>query len=1305
MAERSQPPKSRQSDKTDPSDKAVPLPTLMDPTTFGLESEPSAGDLAEMVALQRSAVDDLRECTGDRCAELTAQTRTLKLLVKELDRRVPKRGARGLYEGIRRAQDLADIFPNDPITSERPNVGPAVTAVKKLVVKGLKPFHIEMLRTQYHFNLELVDVIRTVAAQQSSSLYPDLADWARARLSRVSNPAVWTLRSHRGKAAAFAVKMVKSTYLSTMRPVLEDVLEGQRLWNVAAMAAISALASWEAVTPSAASRLLSEVATRSDPVSRDDLMLAARAMSPIWKEIFRRQTAFNEEILRIFSEMLGVATPQTLDYQAWCVRHEREEMAKTAFIAGGLRNRPVISIVTPVYETPEPVLRACLESVLGQIYPHWELCVADDGSKGEQVTRVLAEYARRDPRIRVARLPGNSGIARATNSALALATGEFVAFLDHDDLLAPHALAEVALKLEAETGTDVVYSDEDHVDSNGRRLNPFFKPDWSPDLLRASSYFCHLLVVRRSLLEKLKGIREGFDGAQDYDLALRLSEKTQRIAHIPKILYHWRETPASTAANPENKPDASNAGVRALTEHLKRCGVAGEASATLPTTYRVKYPIKGKPLVSIIVPYKDKPELLDQLVTSLLKLTTYSNFELLLISNNSQSPKTEALLARLTDRRIRKLKWDHPFNYSAINNFGAENAKGQLLLFLNNDIEVTQADWMEELIGQALRPEVGAVGPKLLYPDGTIQHAGVVVGLGGFAGHVFARMPSDPKFTAFGHENWTRNYLAVTSACVMMRREVFDSLGGYDTRFTLCGSDVEICLRMNARGLRVVYTPHAVLTHHESATRASDAIPEHDFWRSFVAYRPWLKAGDPYYNQNLSLDTADGALRNDDRTAEDLSVQVLSRELPGSSTSATSLARAEHLRHIADHITALDYSGAQIRKARVQIPTGTTSMIRAGKLKTITWLVPYFEHPYGGVHTILRFGSMLNQRHGVQSRFVVYDAPHGALREIEARVATLFPTSPGEFEIMRSARDLEDLPRTDLAVATLWNSAYLLLNHVEASAKAYFVQDFEPLFYPAGTFYALTEQTYRMGLYGIFNTQGLHDYVTSNYPMKGCWFEPSVDHHLFHDARPKREGPVRVFFYARPSTDRNAFELGLAALKQLKRALGAGVEIICAGEHWRPEDFGVGGKINNLGVLPYEKTADLYRSCDVGLALMFTKHPSYLPLEMMACGMTVVTNNNPANLWLFDHGRNCLLAEPTVSCMAEQLEKAASDPTLRNRVGRSAAERLRRTTWEEQVDQVYGSLTGHAVASEGGVVEELKPRAKAADSNDEQSSA
>jgi len=1246
------------------SSRAKPLADLPEPVT-GSTGAPGPGELAEMIAAQRRLVDKLSPCSGPDCAELTAHLRTLRLLEDELRRRMPASPARA-HTPIQAARLVSDVFQFEVPPSHRRQLGRVITAAKSGFTQGLKPFHIEMLRPQQAFNREMLGVLEHLYGMSTTSTRTDLSEWVHKRLTPVLEPTQWEVhKGHRGQGLGRAVRLVKRSYLTTLGPLLRELLAGQRQWNQAAVELLAEAVKLRPPAPEEASRRVAELLALADPIARAS-SLGARASSPLWREVFRRQVTYNQEITLCLADLLGtrapVEPPSDEDYGAWCREREPALIRRAAQAVKELKQPPLVSLVMTVSGTPGPRLLESIGSLRSQSYEHWELFLADGGSNAPEATQVLEEAARKDTRIRTVRL-GSGGATAAANAALAMVRGELVAFVGAGDLLPPHALAEMVLHGVREPEADLLYPDEDRCDDTGRRFEPFFKPDWSPDLMRSLNYLGSFVVVRRALLEAVGGLLPEFEGAQHYELLLRLSERAGRIAHVPSVLCHRRTVEAQ-----------GDAGVRALAAHLRRKGEEGTVEQVASGHYRVRYPLKGQPLVSIIVPFKDKPELLRTLTTSLQK-TSYAHYELILVSNNSTKPETFALLESLTDPRIRKLTWDHPFNYPAINNFAARHARGELLLFLNNDIEIIHPDWLDELISQTQRPEVGQVGAKLLFPDSTVQHAGVTVGMTGFAGHPFWRMPDTGRWTPFGLPDWTRDFLAVTSACVMLRREVWEALRGFDERFIVVGSDVDLGLRTVAMGLRVLYTPHAKLFHHESASRRLDSLPEEDFWASFASYRPYLRAGDPFYNPNLTLLGPDCSLRRHTEDGEEMALRTLSRDLPSAQDPAAA-ERARRQRHVADHLPALDHTSEQVREARAQAPARLAALRKKGKLERITWFLPSFHHPYAGIHTILRFAELLRDRHGAHSELVIYDNPNVTAAEMTARIAGIFPRPPGTFRVLQGLEEVAALPECDLAVATLWKSAYAVLSLPRATAKAYFIQDFEPAFLPAGTHSALAEQTYRLGLYGIFNTQGLHDYVTANYPMKGCWFEPTVDRAIFHARRPPRKGPLRVFFYGRPGSERNAFELGIAVLRQLKAELGAAVELVSAGERWNPEHYGLQGVITNLGVLPYEKTADLYRECDVGLCFMFTKHPSYLPFELMACGVTVVTNDNPANRWLLEHERNCLLAEPTLSCILEQVRRAVTDTALRSRLAVSAVERVGRTTWEQQLDQVVDQLLG-----------------------------
>jgi glycosyltransferase involved in cell wall biosynthesis len=541
-------------------------------------------------------------------------------------------------------------------------------------------------------------------------------------------------------------------------------------------------------------------------------------------------------------------------YQRWIDKHEPnpDELAADQEEAQSFTYQPLISIVMPVYNVDEVWLRAAIESVRNQTYGRWELCIADDASTKPHIKTVLTEYADRDKRIRVVFLEDNQGISGASDAALNLATGEFAGLLDHDDELASFALFEVVKLLNHEPGLDLIYSDEDKLEPDGRRVDAFFKPDFSPDLLMSMNYISHFSVYRRQVLHEVGGFRKGFEGSQDHDLVLRTTEYTKRIAHVPKILYHWRKISGSSSTGTATKNFAYEAGIRALEDALLRRNQQGQVKMLFESHYRVIYQVEDMPRVSIIIPTKDKAVLLRRCVESIRGKSTYSNYELIIVDNNSTEETTMAYLKRLgsyPDCRV--LKFDEPFNYCRINNYAVTEARGDLLLFLNNDTEVITPGWMEEMVSHAQHQETGAVGVKLLFPDKLIQHGGVIIGLGGFAAHAFYRLPAE----CYGYmalAQVTRNVSAVTAACLMMRREVFEEVGGLDDNLDVAYNDIDMCLKIIDHGYNIVWTPHALLYHHESASRGL-CHPEDNMQYFCGKWKRYLEDGDPFYNKNLSL--------------------------------------------------------------------------------------------------------------------------------------------------------------------------------------------------------------------------------------------------------------------------------------------------------------------------------------------------------------------------------------------------------------------------------------------------------------------
>ncbi|HYF06229.1 MAG TPA: glycosyltransferase family 2 protein [Acetobacteraceae bacterium] len=561
-------------------------------------------------------------------------------------------------------------------------------------------------------------------------------------------------------------------------------------------------------------------------------------------------------------------------YRNWIARNDTLSPADRAAIRAHIARmpaRPLISVAMPVYNTPEAHLREAIASVRAQLYPHWELCIADDASTEPQVAAVLAEAMAAEPRIRVVRRETNGHIAAATNSALALARGDYVALMDHDDILAEHALYEVAAEIAQHPDAAVIYSDEDKLDAAGNRWGPYFKPDFDPELLLGQNLISHLGVYRRDLIERLGGLREGLEGSQDHDLALRVTAAcgAARVRHIPAILYHWRQAGQSQSFSETALRRCAEASRRAVAEALAARGATAalEWAALAPHHLRVVWPIpQPAPLVSVVIPTRDRAALLEAAAEGVLNRTDYKTLELLVVDNGSEEAETLALFERLRrDPRVRIIPAPGPFNYSALNNRAAAEARGEVLLLLNNDIEVMDAGWLHELVAQAMRPEVGAVGAKLLYADGTLQHGGVVTGAGGVAGHYgLGASRADPG--SFGALALVRQVSAVTGACLAVRASVYREVGGLDERnLAVAFNDVDFCLRIGERGYRILWTPFAELYHLESVSRGFDTSGEKAarFAREVATMqRRWgaRLLNDPFHNPNLDLADPTGAV-------------------------------------------------------------------------------------------------------------------------------------------------------------------------------------------------------------------------------------------------------------------------------------------------------------------------------------------------------------------------------------------------------------------------------------------------------------
>lgn len=554
-------------------------------------------------------------------------------------------------------------------------------------------------------------------------------------------------------------------------------------------------------------------------------------------------------------------------YQIWIKSFETlttQDIKKIKSHIETFQIQPKISIIMPVYNTPEMWLREAIESILNQIYENWELCVVDDASPSNAIKQILSEYANDDSRIKIIFREKNGHISAASNSALKICTGEYIALVDHDDKLPIHSLYMMINEINQHPTADLIYSDEDKINESNIRFDPYFKPDWNPDLFNSQNYICHLGLYRTKLVREVGGFREGFEGAQDWDLAMRIIEiiPPENIRHLPFILYHWRSIPGSTARNQSEKDYIFKAQYETLISHFSRINQKAEIIQTNTGYWKIKYELPNpKPLVSIIIPTKNQRQLLEKCINSIFTNTLYDNYELIVIDNLSDDPKTLEFLSSLREKgNVKILNYMKPFNFSAINNYGVQYAEGEIIVFLNNDIEIINPNWLDEMVMHAVRPEIGAVGAKLYYPNGLIQHAGVILGLGGVAGHAYQNHEKNYP-GQMGRALLVQNFSAVTAACMALRKEVFLEVGGFNAeKLPIAFNDVDFCLRVLQSGYRNLWTPFAELVHHESVSRGYEDTPEKQ--ARFVSEIEYMKHVwidmlelDQAYNPNLSLES------------------------------------------------------------------------------------------------------------------------------------------------------------------------------------------------------------------------------------------------------------------------------------------------------------------------------------------------------------------------------------------------------------------------------------------------------------------
>ncbi len=856
------------------------------------------------------------------------------------------------------------------------------------------------------------------------------------------------------------------------------------------------------------------------------------------------------------------------------------------------------SVVMPIYNVDPKWLKKAYDSVLEQIYSNWELILVDDCSSDSSTHNYLVELTdTANSRISIIMLDKNKGISYATNVGCAASSGDYIVFLDNDDVLTKDALLECFYAIES-SHDDVLYSDQDQIDQDDIRSTPLYKPDWSPDLLNSQMYVGHLLCVNRSLFEKVGGFDTSLNGSQDYDLMLRLSENTSKIRHIPKILYSWRAIPSSTAMNPDAKPYAQHAGRQAVQNHLDRLLGPGEALVNETEhlfVYDTVYNVPEDAFASIIIPTKDHVDDLRTLITSIKTLTTNIDYEILVLNNNSELDETLEYLRELEIEGIATvINAPYPFNWSKLNNQGIHNAKGDVFVFLNNDVVINSEDWLYRLAGDALQDDIGVVGALLLYPDKTIQHAGVVVGMNGWADHVFKGMDPIHLGTPFISPMVKRNVAAVTGACMAFSRKKLEQIGEFDENFVVCGSDVEICLRALKHGLRNLYDSSVVLTHFESKTRIPDDIPSIDFELSKRAYKELKATGDPFFNPNLDLNSLIPRKAKEKKRIQGL------RE-----RSAISEIRPLHFRKS-------DYSA---KRLNLLLPTINKQDV------------------FGGAATALRFFKELASELEIDARIIVLDIPveDGEIVEGLEEYSLVSPLEEHQFshEIldMHAREDLTlAVSNNDIFISTIWWSAYCIQNEylrwdasdLKPNPLLYLIQDYEPGFYPWSSKYMLADSTYHSPFFqiAILNSKSLQQYfLEMGYQFdESFYFDPVLNPSLkvFLDKLNGRAAKrKKILVYGRPHAERNAFEIILEALKLwvANSSLSAEWEIVSAGEDFDPIHLGSNRVLCSLGKLTLEEYAKELTESAIGISLMVSPHPSYPPLEMAAFGEKVITNN------------------------------------------------------------------------------------------------
>lgn len=954
-------------------------------------------------------------------------------------------------------------------------------------------------------------------------------------------------------------------------------------------------------------------------------------------------------------------------YAGWLEDHEGSRELRLE------RRREVARLPRPRHVTimavPGPdgvVSRTGLDSILLQDWGAWDVWLLGERPAATGLDRVLAAQVHMSlPR------DGDSLLDAVVRINRGLPRRDLVLVLPDGVELRPDALLHVGVAAAADPRCDLLYWDDDVIGDRGPSA-PRFRPSWSPELLLSHFYLGSSFAFRARLLQQ-HGLRTETGDAAWWDFILRANLSGDRVLRVPRVLSRLRH---------RDEP-LTEAHQRVLSDHVATT-YGGQATVGRDGgVMRLHWQLSRWPTVTVVIPTRHNRALMSRALGSIAR-AGYEGVDVIVVDNGERSGANEAWYAEgSAGLAPRVIWWDAPFNYSAVNNAAAREATGEVLLFLNDDTHSDEPGWMHELVGWAVQPGIGEVGAQLTGIDGRLRHGGVVVGLNGFADHLFAGM--DPAATTLlGPIRCYRNLSAVTAACVAVRRSLFEEVGGFDERFELCGSDVGLGLDLLGRGHRNVCTPYGGITHVESATRGS-YVPAQDFAVSFWRYQVMLRTGDPFFSPNLSLESTTPVLRG---PAEATSMERVAGPLGRSFETFRQNMDPGPTRHFATQMVATRATRDAVRELHTASREPLT-------VRTVNWFLPGIDSPfYGGWNTILRIIDHLESVDGVSNRLLLDDpGPEGFVR---AAITAAFPRlSAVPIHCTHDpVRLLTEHPMpADAGIATHWTTAYRAAAAPGLRRIFYLIQDFEPLFYPAGTMYALAEETYRLGLYGICNTENLLRIYRDDYSGTGMFFQPAVDRSVFHAqgrSELREDDPVTLFVYARPGHWRNCWEMASAAIAVAKERLGDRLRVVTAGS-WAsdPGDLVEAATMRHLGLLEYRATGALYREAQIGLTLTVSAHPSYLPLEVMACGATVVAFDNPAGHWLLESGENCLLTEMSVTSLADAVTRLVEDVEGRERLATGGLRRIdeQYSDWPAAISGIHPFLCdpeGRAMTTEAG---------------------